>query len=386
MTYDWPPAPGLAAISTGVADLDDLLGGLLMGDNVVWVSDDASIVARLEEAFLRAGVRSQLTCSYVTATDPPDEATARVGGEVTIYDARAGQAFADPLTLERTLVDDARVSPGEVVVDGLDVFARRWGADRALAFFSRVCPQLFDLGAIAYWRAPRRVLGAQFLEAVRRVTQCVLEIDGDQLQVNKAEGHRRGVQGQIVRITLDDTGMTRLHEERALGRLARGLSRVRAQRELTQAELARLAGVSASAISQVEAGRRGLSLDTVVGLSEQLQVSIDTLLGHEPDAGYVLARRDRGGSAPQRTPLLDDPAVGLRAHLIHLRAGEAGVPHITHKGLELIVGAFGLVQLDLGSDMPVIRAGDAVLATKVRVRGWRNLLAEPARLVWVLRD
>jgi transcriptional regulator with XRE-family HTH domain len=161
---------------------------------------------------------------------------------------------------------------------------------------------------------------------------------------------------------------------------------VRAQRHLTQAELARLAGVSASAISQAEAGRRGLSLDTVVGLSEQLQVSIDTLLGHDPDADYVLARRDRGNGAPQRTPLFDDPAVGLRAHLIHLRAGEAGVPHISHKGLELIVGAFGLVQLDLGSDMPVIRAGDAVLATKVPVRGWRNLLAEPARLVWVLRD
>lgn len=380
------PVSGAPTISSGVADLDDLLGGLLLGDNIVWVSDDASTVAPLEEVFLRASVRSDLPCSYVTTTDPPADVAARVGAEVTIYDARAGQAFADPMRLERSLVDDARSSPGGVVVDGLGALARRWGADRALALFSRVCPQLFDLGAVAYWRAPRRVLGARFLEEVRKVTQCVLEIDGHQLRVNKAEGRRRGAQGQIVRITLDDTGMPRLHEERALGRLARGLARVREQRQLTQAEVARLAGVSASAISQAEAGRRGLSLDTVVGLADQLQVSVDTLLGHDPDAGYVLARRDRAGPPSQHTPLLDDPAVGLRAHLIHLRAGEAGAPHLPHKGLELVVGAFGLVQLDLGSDMPVIRAGDAVLASKVHVRGWRNLLAEPARLVWVLRD
>lgn len=380
------PDPGAPAMSSGVADLDHLLGGLLMGDNIVWVSNETSTVARLEEAFLAAGVRGAVPCSYVTTASPPAEVAARVGDDVAIYDARAGQAYADPIILERTLVEDARGSPGAVVVDGLDAFARRWGTDRALALFSRVCPQLFDLGAVAYWRAPRRVLGARFLEEVRKVTQCVLEVDGNHLRVNKAEGRRRGAQGQIVRITLDDAGIPRLHEERALGRLARGLSGVRAQRHLTQADLARLAGVSASAISQAEAGRRGLSLDTVVRLADQLQVSIDSLLGNEPDAGYVLARRDRGGSDAGHLPLLDDPTAGLRAHLIHLRAGEAGEPRTPHKGLELVVGAFGLVQLDLGSDMPVIRAGDAVLASKVWVRGWRNLLAEPARLIWVLRD
>jgi hypothetical protein len=127
-------------------------------------------------------------------------------------------------------------------------------------------------------------------------------------------------------------------------------------------------------------------LDTLVGLSEQLQVSVDDLLGHDPEADYILARRDRGGISQPRTPLLDDPTVGLRAYLIHLHAAEAGGPPIPHKGLELVVVGSGLVQLDLGSDTPVMRAGDAVLATKIPVIGWRNLLAEPARLFWILRD
>ena len=59
---------------------------------------------------------------------------------------------------------------------------------------------------------------------------------------------------------------------------------------------------------------------------------------------------------------------------------------MVHKGVELVVVASGLVQLELGAAAPVMRAGDAVLATRVAVEGWRNLAAEPARLFWVLRD
>jgi transcriptional regulator with XRE-family HTH domain len=305
---------------------------------------------------------------------------------VAVLDARPKRLFADPMLLEQTLVEAARTAPGRVVVEGLDTFARRLGAKRALGLFSRVCPQLFDLGAIAYWRAPRRALGASFLDQVRKVTQCVLEITGGQLRVLKAEGHRTGTQGRLLRVEREPDGTPRLHSERSLGRLAQGLRRLREERHLSQAELGRLAGVSPSAISQAESGRRGLSLDTLVTLSEQVQLSIDELLAHDPEPGYVLARRDRTGIASPQTALLDDPDAGLRAYLIHLRPGEDGGPPIPHKGLEVVVVASGLIQLDLGTAMPVMRAGDAVLATRVVVAGWRNLLGEPARLFWILRD
>jgi quercetin dioxygenase-like cupin family protein len=104
------------------------------------------------------------------------------------------------------------------------------------------------------------------------------------------------------------------------------------------------------------------------------------------DTDYVLARRDRTRSNDVVTPLLDDTDAGLRAYLVRLPAGSAGSPPMVHKGVELVVVAAGLVQVDLGTDTPVMRSGDAVLATRVAVRGWRNLAAEPARLFWVLRD
>ncbi|MDQ3931661.1 MAG: cupin domain-containing protein, partial [Actinomycetota bacterium] len=80
------------------------------------------------------------------------------------------------------------------------------------------------------------------------------------------------------------------------------------------------------------------------------------------------------------------PNLGLRTYLVHLQPGEMGTPLIPHKGLELVLVAAGLIQIDLGSATPVMRAGDALLATKVPVRGWRNLQAKPARLFWILRD
>ena len=86
------------------------------------------------------------------------------------------------------------------------------------------------------------------------------------------------------------------------------------------------------------------------------------------------------------TPLLDDPKPGLRAYLVHLGPGESGSPELLHKGAELILVASGLVQLTIGSDTPVMRAGDAALATTVAISGWRNLVNSPALLFWVLRD
>jgi transcriptional regulator with XRE-family HTH domain len=287
--------------------------------------------------------------------------------------------------LEQTIVHAARAAAGRFAIEGLDVFARRLGPARALGFFSRVCPQLFDLGALAYWRAPLS-LTSSFLDSVRKVTQCVFQISGGHLRVVKAEGYGLRTEGRLFRVESGEDGTPRLRAERSLGRLAVGLRQLREQRHLTQAELAKLAGVSPSAISQAEAGHRGLSLDTVVALTDRLQMSIDTLLAYEPAADYVLARRDRGAKSQAPIPLLDDPDAGLRAYLVLLAPGEAGAPPVVHKGVELVVVATGLVQLDLGTDMPVMRAGDAVLARRIAVAGWRNLVASPARLFWILRD
>jgi transcriptional regulator with XRE-family HTH domain len=363
-------------LSSGIESLDSVLDGLVAGDNVVWVADDPRVHEHLELAFLDAGVGPRA----VILLDGEDHG---VPDGVDLVDGRRGRPHADPVELERAIIAIGRKPDARLVVRDLDLLVERLGADRAVGFFTRTCPRLFDLGAIAYWRATREGSG-RVLDAIQRVTQCVFDVSGGRMRILKAEG-RPGRTGQIFDLDLRK-GALELHEIRAASRLAEGLRRLRSERRLTQTEVARMAGVSPSAISQAEAGHRGLGLDTLLTLGDALGVTLDDLLGRSPDAGYVLARRDRIPARRGMVSLLDDPNAGLRAHLITLGPGETGGPPVVHKGAELIMVSAGLVQIDLSSEAPVMRAGDALLVTRDAIAGWRNLLPEPARLFWIVRD
>jgi transcriptional regulator with XRE-family HTH domain len=375
----------MRATSSGIPDLDELLTGLWTGDNVVWVTAPDSAIAAIERSYLLEGLLRGESCSYVTTERTPAKLRAEFGEELRILDARPGRPLADPASLEMRIVDDARQAGGRVVIDSLDAFVRRLGRARALGLFSRVCPQLYDIGALAYWRVTRAGSGAALVEGITKVTQCVLELGRTHLRVIKAEG-RPGAEGRLLHLRTDADGTPRFEQEKALGRLGAGLRRVREERRLSQADLARLAGVSPSAISQAEAGHRGLALETLLTLVEGLGLGLDDLLAVRTASDYVLARRDRRGPPQGHVALLDDDTAGLRAYLVQLGPGQRGTPPVPHKGVELILVATGLVQADLGTATPVLRAGDAVLATRASVAGWRNLLGEPARLFWIIRD
>ena len=65
-------------MSSGVVDLDELLGGLIAGDNVVWSYDDAEMIARFEDAFIAEGLRAGVPCYFVTTNDPPSRVIKRL--------------------------------------------------------------------------------------------------------------------------------------------------------------------------------------------------------------------------------------------------------------------------------------------------------------------
>jgi transcriptional regulator with XRE-family HTH domain len=57
------------------------------------------------------------------------------------------------------------------------------------------------------------------------------------------------------------------------------LKRLRESRDLSQSDLARLAGLQPSAIAHFEAGRRKPSFDNIRAVARALEVSADLLLG-----------------------------------------------------------------------------------------------------------
>ena len=376
--------PAAPRIRSGIDDLDEVMGGLLTGDNVVWVTDQQELFNRVERLMLEASPRGQRIV-HVTGRESAARVKARLGGHIVALEARAGSPLSDPVVLEETIVAEVKKGATRIVVDGLAPFARQWGLERAVAFFRRVCPRLFDLGAIAYWRVSREQLGNPAIDAIRKVTQCVFELGPTQLRIVKAEGRSALMQGRLFRISAEDDTI-RLHAERALGRLAEGLRALRSERSLSQADLARLAEVSPSAISQSESGQRGLSLDTLLTLTSKLGIGLDSLLENQERPDYMLARRDRGTELGESRFLLDDPGVGMRVYLLNLAPGEVGTPPVRHKGTELVLVARGLVLVDLGDSSPAMRAGDAILAPRVPILSWRNLSPDASVLFWILRD
>ena len=307
-------APGPA--TSGIADLDRTLGGLFWGDNVVWeVRRHASV-----EPFVRA---------LVAAGEQADAfAHVSLGGGDAAYGGHRGHR-----RLGRRPERAARAScsppcaptPGAaertiLVFDPLDAMAERWGAEIARRFFVRCCPMLLEIGAIAYWSIGSADALAALRREVEEVTQCVLVVDDHRVRIAKADGRPPGVEGSVLTVSRGEDGEMRLTATPAAARLAGALRSLRQRRDLSQTDLARLGGVSPSAISHAERGQSGLSLDTLLDLSAHLNVTLDELLRGDAERGYQLARRhdpsERSGSS--LLPLLDELGVGLRVFLARL--------------------------------------------------------------------
>ena len=117
--------------------------------------------------------------------------------------------------------------------------------------------------------------------------------------------------------------------------LAANLRFLRQRRELTQARLAKLAGIPRPTLALMESGAANPTLAVLARLSAALQVSIDELLSPPRSQCQVFRR----GSLPTKVrgpngsttvqKLLPDPLPGLDIERIELEPGGrmTGVPH-----------------------------------------------------------
>ncbi len=381
-----PDSRHFPVASTGVADLDRALHGLYWGDNVVFEPDSTDTALPFFAAVAQeAEVYDQ--AAYVTLTLDPEKIHRDYPG-LGVIDARPDTPLAEAGALLNEVRRRSKPQARTLLLfDPLDDMAARWGTDMARRFFTRCCPLLLEVGAIAYWSLSQGERFEPLRRDVEDVTQCVLVVRDGRLRIAKAEGRPVGVQGSVYHYRLAD-GRPELTQAPAAARLGGALRAVRMQRQLSQAQLAQLADVSASAISQAERGQRGLSLETLLTLTANLHITVDELLRGHVSPGYRLGRRDDPAATPTGTPipLLDDPEAGLRAYLVRLAPGATATPNIDHKGIELVAVVGGLVQVQLTSGRPVLRQGEALLADRSSIRGWRNIAQRPAALFWVIRD
>lgn len=378
--------PGTHTATTGVLELDRALGGLYWGDNVVWDAEAGADVVPFYRAVAATRDRYDAAAFVALSSDP--ELLEREFPGLDLVDARPGSDLAQPRPLLEAIRKRCSTQERHLLLfDSLDAAGTHWGRETAGRFFARACPMLLGQGAIAYWSlTPGRHAGALRRE-VENVTQCVVVLADGRLRIAKAEGRPPGVEGSVFRYAVE-AGRPVLEAAPAAARLGAALRALRVSRRMSQSELAGLAGVSSSAVSQAERGRRGLSLETLLDLTGRLGITLDDLLRGEVAPGYRLVRRDdpRQAIRDEPVPLLDDPRAGLRAYAVRLSPGGSAEPAFAHKGVEVVAVANGLVQVLLETGRPVLRTGEALIADTSGVAGWRNLGEREALVFWVLHD
>jgi transcriptional regulator with XRE-family HTH domain len=367
-------------VSTGLDPLDAVLGGLYRGDNVVWQFDGTPV-----EPFYRAianqdGVfETKVVISLGDAVN-----TYGVPGLAVVDAASAGGVVqaGDLLRKLRRLCH----RPGRrlMLFESLDSMVRAWGPNDAREFIARCCPLLLEVGAVAYWSMSARNTPEMVRDAVLGATQCVLRVDARSLQVVKAEGRDNAVIGTVLHWH-DDAGRPILAPPEVVDRVVASVRAIRHARALSQHDLGDMAGVTASAISQVERAERGLSLATLVRMTEALGVTIDDLLhGDEPD--YRIGRRadDPRHGIDHTQTLLREADSSLRIDLVHLEPRHGGGPAAGHAGTGILAVVAGLVQVEVAGQTPALRRGEVLVAESARIERWRNLGQVDAVAFWIV--
>ena len=374
-------------VSTGAPALDRVLGGLYRGENVVWQVDGVSAapfyhaILRLEQAF---------DASQWIAVSPEPSRLVSEFAQLAIVGTSPGGATVEPGDLLREV--RRRCAAGKrnlLLFESLDTMVRAWGPELTRGFFARCCPLVLEAEAIAYWSMDLRRTPAAIRDTVEAVTQCVLRLDRHSVCVANAEGRDQSVRGSLLHWRSDEEGQGPvLSEAEVSGRVAASLRALRRSRKISQRQLAEMAGVTASAVSQAERAERGLSLSTLVRLSSNLELTLDDLLQGEDPSTYRIGRRlkDPRHGPETAITLLDGIASSVRIDLVHLRAFEGGAPIECQGGQGIVAVSDGLVQVEVGDHTPAIRAGEVLLADCAQVDGWRNLGDREAILFWIVID
>ena len=164
---------------------------------------------------------------------------------------------------------------------------------------------------------------------------------------------------------------------------------LRSQQGMTLSELAEATGLSASMVSTVERGRTAPSLGTLARLASGLGVRVASLFSAAPaDESPVLRAADQivdttPGGLVRRLAVFQ-PEKDVEVYVDEYPPGSSHASRPSqHPGQEYGVLLEGALEVELGDEVHVVEAGDAVHYEAKQAHLIRNAGSRPARAVWV---
>lgn len=427
---------GRIRAASGVSELDRLLGGLYIGDNVVWHDDAGSLADPFCMSFIQASQAQNKPLIYVSFDRSPKNLFEKLGTlsenrGLTILDCFThGKGAGSPVFLkfyeefedktscnivsldepcEPRKVMDALYGihgnmEGDVrlVFESLTGMQELWGGEEhILNFYTHSCPRLYELNTIAYWIMEKGAHSSRLRAQINQIAQVAIDLairrGKTYLSVVKAEGRHLDTINKPYIYWRRDLHITFDPERRDANRVDLGmrLKEFRTKRGLSQTELAKLVGVTPSTISQVESNLIYPSLPALLKMAEVLFVEVSSFFQASVDVRNRLVfpaseavdikipdLPDGGIYARRLSPVdLDSKA---EPYLIEIPPKKRLPTHFfIHKGDEIGYLLSGRLEFKLEQAVYKVRPGDVIYLTSEMPAEWNNPGQSVARLLWL---
>ncbi|OHB58536.1 MAG: hypothetical protein A2Y07_05020 [Planctomycetes bacterium GWF2_50_10] len=160
--------------STGFEKLDDVLNGIIAGDNIVWQVDSIEDYIPFANAFCKFSASHKLPLVYFRFAKHPHLVDESSGAEIHVLDPLKG--FETFITQIHAVIA-SRGPGGCYLFDCLSDLAADWYSDRMLGnFFMLTCPYLYQMETIAYFAVLRNKHSFHATSAIMETTQLFLDI------------------------------------------------------------------------------------------------------------------------------------------------------------------------------------------------------------------
>ncbi len=423
-------------VASGVSQLDNLLGGLYIGDNVVWYDNSGSLASVFCLNFIQASQAQNRPLIYVSFDRSPKNLLEKLGvlaqnNKLIILDCFTyGKGSASKIFLnfyknkkskwpcQIMKVDEPRQTDkvmdalygihgtlvGEVrfVFESLTGMQELWGGEQHLInFYSHSCPRLYELNTVAYWVIEKRAHSPRLRAQINQIAQVAIDLSVKRgktsLTILKAENRELDTLNKPFNYWSKDLRITFDSEKRSTEWFDLGLrlKEFRTRRGLSQTELAKLVGVTPSSISQVESNIIYPSLPALLKIAEVLAVELSSFFKESIDmtsrmifssmeAVEVKLPNLTEGNINAKLLIPVDFKPKAEPYLLEIPPKKTLPSHFfIHKGQEIGYLLSGKLQLKLEKSLYNVRSGDVIYLTSEMPSQWKNPGPGTAKLLWI---